>query len=156
MAYLDLQGFKDRTIMPSEEVDQLPSGFILSRLAIGQSEIDSVLRKRYAAPFLELVPEVIKGWLTDIVTPEIYLRRGWDPGTEQAQSIIAAAARAREQMQQAANAVDGLWDIPLRENVTDEGVTKGGPLAYSEQSPYEWTDRQVEAIEHGQVGIRRY
>lgn len=146
MAYLDIAGLKLRTPMPDEDVDALPVQFVLERLSVGSSEIDGKLRKRYAAPFAEPVPPIIVGWLSDIVTPELYLRRGWNPGNEQEATIVAAAERARAQMQEAADSAEGLWDLPLRADTTAEGVSKGGPLGYSETSPYDWRDAQAEAI----------
>jgi len=148
-AYLDLAAFKARTIMPENDVDVVGATFVASRLAIGTSEINGLLRKRYATPFVDPVPEVVLGWLTDIVTPEIYERRGWNPGDAQSQLIIDAATRARAQMKEAADSVTGLWELPLRENTTADGISKGGPLVYSEQSPWTWTDVQADHLRGG-------
>ncbi len=132
--------------MPPDDFDAIDPAFVESRLAIGTSEINGRLRKRYMAPFASPVPEAVLGWLTAIVTPELYFRRGWDPASEQGAAIIDAAKRAREEIKEAADSKEGLWDLPLREDTTDEGISKGGPLAYSEASPYEWLDVQREAI----------
>lgn len=149
LSYLDVAALKARTIMPDTDVDALDvmyPGWIASRLAVGTSEINSRLRKRYTVPFATPVPEVILGWLADLVTPVLYERRGWNPGDEQAKSITDAADRAREQMKEAAEAEGGLYDLPLRDDGDASAVSRGGPLAYAEASPYAWMDVQAEAI----------
>lgn len=145
-AYLDIAGFKLRSILPAVDIDSEDSAFVDLRLGVGSSEIDGMLRKRYAAPFAAPVPEVVLGWLAAITTPDVLLRRGWDPGTDQAKSIVDAAALARSQIKEAADSKDGLWDLPLRADVTSTGISKGGPLGYAEADPYAWRDIQTEAV----------
>lgn len=147
MAYLDRPGLKARVIMPAVDFDTLDTVFVDARLAIGSSEITGRLRKRYAAPFAEPVPEVVQGWLAAVVTPELYARRGWDPSEEQSKSILDAAERARAEMKEAADSVEGLWDLPLRADTMAGGIVlEGGPLSYSEASPYDHIDVQREAL----------
>lgn len=147
--YLDVDGFRLRTAMPLEDVDDLEQrfpGFLAARLAVASSEITSRLRKRYSAPFAAPVPEVVLGWLVALVTPVAYLRRGVNPADEQFASIVEEAKLAREQMKEAADAEEGLFDLPLRADTTTSGISQGGPMVYSEASPYEWTDVQAEVI----------
>jgi hypothetical protein len=47
-------------------------------------------------------------------------------------------------LKEAADAKDGLIDLPLRADTTASGISRGGPLAYTETSPYAWTDVQAE------------
>lgn len=149
VAYLTISELKDRSIMPPEEIDLLPVAFVNSRIAIAESEVNSVLRKRYAAPFASPVPEIVLAWVTDLVTPELYFRRGWDPTEKQSLEILAAAERVRAQLQQAADQQGGLWDLPLRQDSNAEGVSKGGTKCYSEASAYDWLDAQREALING-------
>lgn len=136
--------------MPAEDVEYLEetcSGFIVARLAVGTGRIYGRLRKRYAVPFEGPPPEIVIGWLVAIVQAEAYLKRGINPASdEHFKSIDEERTRAFEEMKEAADAEVGLFDIPLRENTTDDGVTLGGPLGYSEASPYDWTDVQAEAV----------
>ena len=147
--YLDTAALKVRTIMPALDFDALDSSFVTARITIACSEINGRLRKRYAVPFNAPVPEVVCGWVTDIVTPELYFRRGWDPAEAQSAAILAAAERARAEIKEAADSNEGLWDLPILETSTSEGITKSGPLFYSEASPYSWTDVQIEALRGG-------
>lgn len=154
-SYLDRQAFKARTVAPVHLVDGLHLDetnrapwvtFVESRLVIETSRINAQLRKRYAVPFAEPVPEIVLGWLAALVTPKIYERRGWDPSDAQAQSILADAELARTELQQAADAADGLFDLPLLQTSTATGISRGGPLGYSEASPYTWIDRQRDEV----------
>lgn len=147
--YLDVNAFKTRTVMSPEDVELLEEkapGFLLSRLKIGTSRITAKLRKRYDAPFASPVPEVVLGWLTAMVTPDGYRKRGWNPSDEQAAQVEQDRKDALAEIDQAADSVEGLYDLPLRADTTATGITRGGPLVYSEPSPYDWTDRQREAI----------
>lgn len=134
--------------MPFVEVDAIEAdtpGWINGRIAVAESWIGSKLRKRYNVPFIAPVPEVFFGWVVAMVTPEAYRRRGWDPSEAQSAQIEQDRKDARDQVQEAADSQEGLWDLPLRQDTSASGITKGGPLGYSETSPYAWTDRQIEA-----------
>jgi hypothetical protein len=146
MAYLTVAQLRSRVIMPPADFDELDSSFVQSRLDVGSSYIDGRLAKRYATPFTAPVPEVVLGWLTAIVTPELYFRRGWDPASEQGVQITGAADTAKAEIKEAADSVTGLWDLPLRQDNPASGISRGFPLAYSEASPYEWLDVQREAV----------
>ena len=151
VTYLDVAGFRARTGMPMADVDlveQQEPGYIYGRLVAGSAKINAQLEKRYPAPFVEPVPEVVLDWLTDIVTIQVYLKRGVNPSDAQFQVFLDASNTAKEEIAKAANSQTGLFELPL---VTNAGsaISQGGPLGYSEASPYEWTDRQAEAIYGG-------
>lgn len=144
--WLDVDTFSLRTVMPSEDVDRLESrypGFLTAQLAAEQAWIEDRLRKRYAVPFAPTVPETIRRWLSDLVTLAAYQRRGWNPAGAENQLIIDAATRARDEVKEAANAQEGLFELPLRtEDPGTTGATVGGPLATADASPYRWTTQQ--------------
>jgi hypothetical protein len=148
-ALLSLEEFTTRTNMPSPDVALVETnkpGFIATRLAFWSSWIESRLRKRYAVPFSTPTPELVLGWLVDLVNPDVYRARGWNPGEAQSASIEQARTDALAALKEAADGELGLYDIPLREDSTTSGISRGGPLCYSEASPYDWIDRQKEAI----------
>lgn len=152
-AYLDLAGFKLRTIMPSSDVDSFDSGaniapgFLAQRLTDWSRYIDTRLRKRYAVPFATPTPLILCEWLTALVTKDAYAKRGFALDSAQDKAVIVDPAdRALAEIKEAADSNEGLFDLPLKENGVDaSGVTKGGPFGYSEQSPYRWTDKQAKA-----------
>lgn len=148
-AYLTLDEFKTRTVMPSEDVDALEAayaGFIASKLSEHSSRIDARLRKRYVVPFASPTPEIVLSWVERLTTKDAYLKRGFNPSSEQDAEIIARAKAAEDEIKEAADANEGLFDLPLREDVPGtSGVSQGGPFGYSEQSPYTWMRKQREA-----------
>jgi hypothetical protein len=143
--YLTVADFKLLTDMPGEFVDYLESkapGWLDAQLAYYTGQINARLAKRYAVPFQAPVPDAARGWLARLVTPRAYRRRGVDPNDEQYADVKADAGAADKEIEEAANAVDGLYDLPLRQDTAASGISKGGTRAYSEQSPYVFQDRQ--------------
>lgn len=149
MAYLSVADFRIRTVMPAEYVDRLEEiapGFVAAQLeSASRLDIDAQLRKRYAAPFDEAsAPEAVKTWLARLVTVPCWDRRGVDPRDQGFERAEQEAERARKQIAEAADSVDGLYDLPLRDGdpSKESGISKGGPRSYTEASPYAWTDEQ--------------
>lgn len=147
-AYLTKDQFKVRSTMPAAFVDALDTrepGFVDSQLVAKSSWINSRLRKRYLAPFADPAPDIVLDWLTRLVTPFVWHKRGHDPTDESYKLIETDSARAEDEIKEAANAVDGLFDLPLRDGQSnsDSGIAKGFPRAYSEQSPYAAGDVQA-------------
>jgi hypothetical protein len=152
-AYLDLNGFKLRSEMPDEDIDlveQRYPGYIVAKLDEETAWINGRLRKRYAVPFKDPVPTIVLAWLAKIVTPAIYKKRGWNPSSEEDQDILKGAENARAEAKEAADSNEGLFELPLRQDLPGTtGVQFGGPLGYSEADPYTWTDRQADEVRNG-------
>lgn len=147
--YLDLAGFTTRTVMPSSDVtvveDETP-GKVVAFIAQHQAWIDGRMRKRYLTPFNAngaTCPELVCKWLTTLVTPDVYRARGVNPGQDdQVARLDALADEARTEIREAADSVDGLFDLPLRDDLSASAIVAPGPLFASEQSPYAWMNRQ--------------
>lgn len=126
-------------------VAKLSVNFITTRIVTRQAHFEARLRKRYAIPFADPVPEVALKWLTDVLTKDCFDRRGRNPTSAEDQAAIdgphdAALAEIKE----AADAVNGLFELPLRDDQPNvNGVSKAGPLSYSETSPYVSMDLQA-------------
>ncbi len=147
-SYLTFENFKSLSLMPSSDLDgleQTSPGWIDSQLAYWSTQIDSRLRKRYAAPFSSPYPMAVQGWLSRLVTVRCYLKMGVRPSDEQFAEIKADADAAVAEIKEAADSVTGLFDLPLREDTTATGISKGAPLSHSQASPYVWTDVQADA-----------
>jgi hypothetical protein len=143
-AYLDLDAFKARSDMPATDVDTLDAretGFFDAALEDQSRWIDSRLSKRYAVPFLAPYPRAVMRWLARLVTVDAYLKRGVDPNDLQFAITTAKAEEAKAEIKEAADEQNGLFELPLLEGGAT-AATRGGPLGYSEASPYVWTDRQ--------------
>lgn len=143
--YLTVERFVVLTAMPGVQVDRLETmapGWLASKLTARSRWIDARLAKRYATPFVAPVPEVVEDWLARIVTLQAYLRHGVDQLDEQFQEIKADAAAAIDEIKEASEAANGLFDLPLRADAPGSAITKGAPYIYSEKSPTVWTRMQ--------------
>ncbi len=85
------------------------------------------------------VPETVLGWLVALVTVDLYRKRGVNPQDPTIEMVREDATRALAELKEAADSKDGLFDLPASED-NDSAVTTGGPLGYTEFSPYTWTD----------------
>ena len=138
-AYLDRDAFANLTTMPVEFVDDIEAstaGWLDAQLGMWSAKIDARLSKRYATPFASPAPLAVQGWLAQIVTQRAYLRRGIDPTDPQMVTVAADAAEAWTEIREAAEAQNGLFDLPLRADTTATGISKGGTRSYTEASPY--------------------
>jgi hypothetical protein len=147
MAYLTIDQFKDLALCPAEYVDTVETqhpGWCLAQLGFWSGMIDARLAKRYQTPFAsDSPPVVVQGWLARLMSIRVLLKRGIDPTDAQVASLEADATSAMLEIKEAADSKDGLYELPLRQDAPSaNGVTKGTPLYYSEQSPYTWMDLQ--------------
>ncbi len=140
LPYLTLVTFRARTLMATGEVDVVETdvpGFIDGRIAVWTSYLHSRLAKRYgkSLPFSNPVPETILGWLTNLVTLDTLRKRGLNPADPSAEDYRADVNRTFAEVKEAADSNTGLFDLPSPEGGASN-VTTGGPLGYSETSPY--------------------
>jgi hypothetical protein len=148
--YTDVSGFSSLTLAPDSYVDDAEArypGWLLGQLVHWSAWINSQLIKRYAVPFESPYPETVINWLIDIVTLRLYFKLGIDSTDAQFTEIIKASETAKTEVQNASDSPEGHWELPLRANDPASAVSKTGPLAYGEQSPYRWTTLQQEAAE---------
>lgn len=146
--YLDLEAFKDHTLMPATDVDSIEAvrpGWLLKQLAIGSSRINAVLAKRYVVPFGTPCPEIVADWLARLVTLRAYLKRGVDPTDQQFSAIKESGDAVLGELEKAADADKGMYELPLRADLVASGVSQGNPRGYTEASPYVGFDVQVDA-----------
>ena len=146
-AYLTFAEFRVLSLMPGAFIDAVETrepGFVDGQLLVYSDWIDARLRKRYSVPFGAPVPNIVRSWLARIVTPRVWHQRGHDP-TDLSYPLVAADdAEAREEIKEAANSDEGLFDLPLRSDSSLSGINSAGfPRLYSETSPYVFTDEQV-------------
>ncbi len=159
MAYLSLVRFRGLTTIPGSWVDEEETrepGWVSGQLEWWSRWLDARLAKRYATPFSEVVgetPSVVEGWLADIVTIRVLNKRGVTPQDEQYVELKAAAEAAKAAAREAADAKEGLYELPLRQTLPGaNGVSRGAPLGYSEGSPYEWSSLQRDRARDEGVG----
>jgi hypothetical protein len=147
IGYLDVAGFGLRSVMPAEMIQRLEQrspGWLQTKLNSKSAWIDAKLGKRYAVPFASPAPEIVLDWLAALVTPEAYGKIGFNPSSEEDKAlIIDPADQARDEIDEAADAQNGKFELPLRADTSANGIVKGAPMVYSEQSPYVAFDRQA-------------
>ena len=90
------------------------------------------------------VPETVLGWLVTLVTLDLYDRRGHNPSDPAMTRLAERVAQVMAEIREAADSKDGLFDLPTTEDA-GSAVTTGGPLGFSDASPYAWQDRQARA-----------
>lgn len=153
IALVDVSGFTLRTVMPPGDVTVLETkapGWLLSSLQTETAYLYSRLRKRYAVPFdAANPPEVARRWLVQLVTSNAYRKRGANPQDPQLELVEKDRDRALAEIKEAADSNEGLFDLPLHAETAGTGITNGGPLGYSEASPYDWIDVQATSVRGG-------
>lgn len=158
MAYVTVDRFKLLALIPSEWIDAIEvtaPGWTDAQLDYLSGWIDTRLRKRYAVPFAAPVPQVIEGWVTRLLTLRALLRRGVDPTDAQFAQIQKDYDSAESELREAADAKEGLFDLPLRADNANSAVTQASPKSYTEQSPWTAADiqralgRQEDQIDRG-------
>jgi len=134
--------------MPAADVAQLESieaGFLQTSLDDNWDWICDRLRKRYNIAQIQTAPNrTVLRWLTKLVTRDAYDKRGNNPSAaSDAEAIYKAAERVEAEVEEAADSRDGLFELPLLPGQSPSGVSRGGPLSYSETSPYVSTTIQA-------------
>jgi hypothetical protein len=151
MPFLSVAEFRGVTTMPGEQVDRLEAiepAYLLGRLTFETGWIKARLAKRYAVEGFDAnPPDIVKSWLCAIVTLWAYKKLGFGALNPEDSDTVKDAETARAEVKEAADSEDGLFDLPMRQDVQASGISQGGPLGYAEASPYTANDRQREAIE---------
>jgi phage gp36-like protein len=152
--YVTIQDVKDLGTLPAEDIDQLEVLYLGITLRVAtkvSARFDSKLAKRYAAPFQEPYPDALIDQVARVVAYRLTLKRGFNPSSEQDQLIKEEKDEALAWLNEAADSKDGMVELPIRQTTPPDvaAVSAGGPLGYSEASPYTWTELQLEAVRNG-------
>lgn len=148
--YVTEQEFIHLTVMAIEDVASMfeaDAVWLATQIESVSRMIDGRLAKRYAVPFQSPIPEVVKLWVVRMVTPKFYLRRGVNPRDAQFEVIQEDGQKAWAEVTEAADAKDGLFELPIKQSDETNGITRGFTRAYSERSPYTWTTKQRRAAQ---------
>jgi hypothetical protein len=143
VAYLKAEEFADYSAMPASDIDALETaapGWLARQLEIESARIDARLRKRYDVPFQLPAPATVCGWLAKIVTVRAYLKRGVDSNDMAFEELKAESIEAVKEIAEAAEAVGGLFDLPLING--NSAIRAPSTRVYSESSPYAGFDGQ--------------
>lgn len=145
MSYLERIEYMEYSVLPMttiDDVEAVQEGWIDRKLRALSYAVDARLRKRYAVPFAAPYPDAVCDWVARLMDPLVMKKLGVDATDEQFLSIDADAKAAREEIKEAADAQEGLFDLPLLDTADASAISKGCPLGYSEASPYVGMDVQ--------------
>jgi len=146
-AYLTIQEFKLRTIMPPAQIDRIEStlapGWLSAQLEASSRWVDMRLAKRYRVPFNLPAPEAVRSWVARMVTARAYLVHGIPASDQQLNLVVSDSEKAEGEIKEAADGDLGLIDLAPSESL-DTSVQYGGTRAYSEASPYVQYDVQLD------------
>lgn len=143
-SYLDVAAFRNRTIMPKEQIDRLEElqpGWLAAQLESSSRWADMWLAKRYSVPFAAPYPEAVQSWVARMVTRRAYAAYGFPASDEQLALVTSDADKAEEEVKQAADGQLGLIDLAPSDQSAAK-VMYGGTRVYSESSPYVSKDVQ--------------
>ncbi len=144
--YLTVSEFRTETTAPGPLVDDCERthhGYLAAKIRRRSGRINSQLELRYATPFAAPYPDTVVEWVTKLVTLDLYEKVGYQVSAEANAYVVDRAKEALAEVQLAADAQNGLYNLPLRADTNASGVSRGGPRSYSEQSPYVGFDRQA-------------
>ena len=89
------------------------------------------------------IPEAFLDWLTVLVSLDLYWKRGSNPQDPAVAALSERRLAVMKEVEEAANSQTGLFDLPLADGQTT-AVTTGGPMGYSEASPYRAFDIELQ------------
>jgi phage gp36-like protein len=145
MPTLVLATYRARAGFPGSWIDRVEAdsaGWVDTLLEDIAAQIHARLAKRYDVPFADPTPRCVLRWQAAIADPIVLRKRGIDQTDEQYADFVKLSDTAWKEIEEAANGNTGLFDLPARADTTASGITKGGPLGYSEASPYVGFDDQ--------------
>lgn len=136
--------------MPGNEVDAFEVDYpgVALVFANGCSAYaNSYCQKRHETPFNPAkVPDAIKYHVVQMVVYKMYLKRGFDPASEQDMLIKASFD---ETIQWLKDVAKGLVEIPRDADLTPD-VDEMGPLFDTSNNPYQVIDQQ--SLGNGECG----
>lgn len=158
MSYVTFAELKEGSEFDPAEWDDLNTrrpATVARWLRQTQALIDDPLRLRYAVPFgctppsltpaPAFVPETAKDWQIALMDGK-FLRSRRTPGAEEAADAdVSAEEKAVRDAIAAAADQDrpAHHELPLRSDATTSGVSKGGPMMLSYNTPYGFFDAQA-------------
>jgi phage gp36-like protein len=144
VSYLGMMGSIPASVLA--EFEAANPGRVAAMIVAISRLMDSYLFKRYATPFVAPVPEAVKFHGTQILSHQLRVIIGFDPGSAQDEQIVDARKAAFAWLEQAANSRDGLVELPLREpdpgKADAAGVSRHKARAFSYRSAIDWHREQ--------------
>ena len=147
--YPTVQDVMDYGILLQEDIDFLEArypGITLRTATKVSGYFDGRLAKRYGVPFVAPYDDGLVDATSAETSYRLLHKRGVNPESPQASRAEKAHEDAMAWLTEAANSKDGLIELVKTQSDprAETSINKGGPLAYSETSPYSWVDVQAQ------------
>lgn len=110
---------------------------------------DARLSKRYAVPFDQNdPPEALRFHVANVVAYQVFLKIGFDPGSEQDAYIKEARDESLAWLKEAADSEGGTVELPRRETIptAQSAIARSLPKAVSDATPFAWVGRQRDRV----------
>lgn len=156
MSYATFQQIRRLGVLRPSDIDRIEvqePGITMERAEAVTATANTRLSKRYRTPFNAQNPPIaLAKYVAVMTTYELLFDfRGVNPDSDQKAKAEDAMAFQVSWLKDAVDSKDG--DAELRAAETglgDSAVNAGGPLGYSEASPYSWMDVQRERLRGGE------
>lgn len=126
-----------------------PGSFAAIALSVSRM-FDARLSKRYAVPFDQAdPPEALRFHVANVVAYNVWLKIGFDPGSEQDAYIKEARDESLAWLKEAADSEAGTVELPRKEAdpvPAQSAITRSGPKSISDPSPFTWVSRQRDRV----------
>jgi hypothetical protein len=132
--------------MPPNLVDTVETkfaGIVVGKIQAVSGVFNAKLVKRYAAAFELPYPEALKYHVACVVAFKLWMVLGYNPEGALDQHLKTLHDASLAWLDEAANSETGLIELPPFEDPMVSAVNKGGPLSYTETSPYVHLDIQA-------------
>ncbi len=143
-----LQEISEIGIMPDNEVAQFEIDFpgIALKFASSCTAVAaSYCQKRHEMPWVT-VPDAVKYHIVQLTVYKMYLKRGFNPASEQDSNIKLSYD---ESIQWLKDVAKGLVELPRDYDSTPD-LDENGPLFGTSNNPYDFIDEQAKAFRNGE------
>jgi hypothetical protein len=153
--YATVQDVMDYGILLEEDITFLEvryPGITLRTATKVSGNFDGRLAKRYGVPFVAPYDDGLIDAVAAETSYRLLWKRGVNPDSPQAVRGEKAHDVAEAWVKEAANSKDGLVELVKTQSNprAETSISKGGPMAYSECSPYSSIDVQAERLAAGE------
>lgn len=135
LSFVDLDEYCE---LPRAYIAEAGQAFVNRQISLLRGSIYNRLRRLYSIDsMVQSEPDIIKLWIAALVVLKIYRKRGIDPTDLQFQEFKEQAAFIEQQIDAAANAESGLYDLPLL-NSNESAKRKIKVLSSNQADPGAW------------------
>jgi len=139
-----LAGHRSILRIEAENVEKQEPGYLEIQLEIASRRVDDYICKRYTVPLAPPFPSVVKRWVGNFVSYQVYLQRGGNSqrGEAHDKRMDRLESDTVAELLHAADGQNSLLEIQIGPRSDETGVTKGGLIFASTTNPFELSRQQ--------------